>query len=32
MGSMKGHEYAFKHYLGTHHNSIAKDSTSTRKR
>ncbi len=26
-GSMKGHEYAFKHYLGTHHNSIAKDSS-----
>jgi nitrate reductase / nitrite oxidoreductase, alpha subunit len=27
MGSMKGHEYALKHYLGTHHNSIAKDSS-----
>jgi nitrate reductase / nitrite oxidoreductase, alpha subunit len=26
MGSMKGHEYALKHYLGTHHNSIAQDS------
>jgi len=25
-GSMKGHEYAFKHYLGTHSNAIAKDS------
>ncbi len=25
MGSMKGHEYALKHYLGTHHNSIAQD-------
>lgn len=25
-GSMKGHEYALKHYLGTHNNSIAKDS------
>jgi len=25
-GSMKGHEYAFKHYLGTHSNLIAKDS------
>ncbi|MEO8231327.1 MAG: nitrate reductase subunit alpha [Ignavibacteriota bacterium] len=25
-GSMKGHEFALKHYLGTHHNSIAKDS------
>lgn len=24
-GSMKGHEYAFKHYLGTHHNAIAVD-------
>ena len=24
-GSMKGHEYALKHYLGTHHNSISKD-------
>jgi nitrate reductase alpha subunit len=24
-GSMKGHEYAFKHYLGTHSNLIAKD-------
>ena len=24
-GSMKGHEFALKHYLGTHHNSIAKD-------
>ena len=26
MGSMKGHEYALKHYLGTHHNTIAQDS------
>ncbi len=26
MGSMKGHEYALKHYLGTHTNTIAKDS------
>jgi len=26
MGSMKGHEYALKHYLGTHTNIIAKDS------
>jgi nitrate reductase alpha subunit len=26
MGSMKGHEYALKHYLGTHSNAIAKDS------
>jgi len=25
MGSMKGHEYALKHYLGTHSNGIAKD-------
>ena len=25
MGSMKGHEYLLKHYLGTHHNSIAVD-------
>ncbi|MBZ0099422.1 MAG: molybdopterin-dependent oxidoreductase, partial [Taibaiella sp.] len=25
MGSMKGHEYLLKHYLGTHHNSIAED-------
>ncbi|MCC6866857.1 MAG: nitrate reductase subunit alpha [Ignavibacteria bacterium] len=25
MGSMKGHEYALKHYLGTHSNTIAKD-------
>ncbi|OGU70211.1 MAG: nitrate reductase subunit alpha [Ignavibacteria bacterium RBG_16_34_14] len=25
MGSMKGHEYALKHYLGTHSNLIAKD-------
>ena len=24
-GSMKGHEYAFKHYLGTHTNMIAQD-------
>ncbi|MBL1213888.1 MAG: nitrate reductase subunit alpha [Ignavibacteriae bacterium] len=24
-GSMKGHEFAIKHYLGTHHNSIAED-------
>ncbi len=27
MGSMKGHEYALKHYLGTHTNAIAEDST-----
>ncbi|GMV04626.1 MAG: nitrate reductase subunit alpha [Gemmatimonadota bacterium] len=26
MGSMKGHEYALKHYLGTHSNLIAEDS------
>ena len=26
LGSMKGHEYALKHYLGTHSNAIAKDS------
>jgi len=26
MGSMKGHEYALKHYLGTHSNAIASDS------
>ena len=26
MGSMKGHEYALKHYLGTHSNAIAVDS------
>lgn len=26
MGSMKGHEYALKHYLGTHSNKIAVDS------
>ena len=26
MGSMKGHEYALKHYLGTHSNAIAEDS------
>ncbi len=25
-GSMKGHEYAFEHYLGTHSNLIGKDS------
>ena len=25
MGSMKGHEYCLKHYLGTHHNSIGRD-------
>jgi len=25
-GSMKGHEFALKHYLGTHSNLIAKDS------
>ena len=25
MGSMKGHEYALKHYLGTHSNKIAQD-------
>lgn len=25
MGSMKGHEYALKHYLGTHSNAIASD-------
>lgn len=27
MGSMKGHEYCLKHYLGTHSNTIAKDIT-----
>jgi len=27
MGSMKGHEYLLKHYLGTHSNLIAKDIT-----
>lgn len=26
MGSMKGHEYCLKHYLGTHDNVIAEDS------
>jgi len=26
VGSMKGHEYCLKHYLGTHHNGIARDS------
>jgi len=26
MGSMKGHEYALRHYLGTHSNLIAEDS------
>ncbi len=26
-GSMKGHEYAFEHYLGTHSNLIAKDAS-----
>ncbi len=26
VGSMKGHEYCLKHYLGTHHNGIAHDS------
>lgn len=26
VGSMKGHEFAMKHYLGTHSNLIAKDS------
>lgn len=26
MGSMKGHEYCLKHYLGTHNNVIAEDS------
>ncbi len=26
VGSMKGHEYALKHYLGTHSNLIAEDS------
>ena len=26
VGSMKGHEYALKHYLGTHSNDIAEDS------
>jgi nitrate reductase / nitrite oxidoreductase, alpha subunit len=25
VGSMKGHEYCLKHYLGTHHNSIGED-------
>lgn len=28
-GSMKGHEFAIKHYLGTHSNLIAKDSEKT---
>ncbi|MFQ5569604.1 MAG: nitrate reductase subunit alpha [Rhodothermales bacterium] len=27
MGSMKGHEYLLKHYLGTHSNAIGKDIT-----
>ncbi|MEE9271057.1 MAG: nitrate reductase subunit alpha [Candidatus Krumholzibacteria bacterium] len=27
MGSMKGHEYLLKHYLGTHCNAIAKDNS-----
>ncbi|MFQ5511933.1 MAG: nitrate reductase subunit alpha [Candidatus Krumholzibacteriia bacterium] len=27
MGSMKGHEYLLKHYLGTHSNAIAKDNS-----
>ncbi len=27
MGSMKGHEYLLKHYLGTHSNIIARDIT-----
>ncbi len=26
MGSMKGHEYCLKHYLGTHSNAIGEDS------
>jgi len=26
VGSMKGHEYCLKHYLGTHSNDIARDS------
>ena len=26
VGSMKGHEYCLKHYLGTHSNGIAEDS------
>ncbi len=26
VGSMKGHEYCLKHYLGTHNNVISKDS------
>ncbi len=26
MGSMKGHEYCLKHYLGTHSNAIGQDS------
>ncbi len=26
LASMKGHEYALKHYLGTHSNAISKDS------
>ncbi len=26
MGSMKGHEYALKHYLGTHSNAISEES------
>ncbi|MCB0667928.1 MAG: nitrate reductase subunit alpha, partial [Saprospiraceae bacterium] len=25
LASMKGHEYALKHYLGTHHNAVAED-------
>ncbi len=27
LASMKGHEYALKHYLGTHSNAIGKDSS-----
>ena len=27
LASMKGHEYALKHYLGTHSNAIGKDAT-----
>ncbi len=29
-GSMKGQEYALKHYLGTHNNTIAKDQEPTK--
>jgi len=30
VGSMKGHEYCLKHYLGTHSNGIAEDSLNFR--